>query len=155
VSRGNYSAGKRQRDADKAQRKRDKAERRALKRERGPAPEEFTTMEAVVGNLPSSEQALRNMAMRQAAPRAAATLPCRLFVGGLSFETRDDTLRSAFEQHGPVADAVVMQDRSTGKSRGFGFVTMANRKDAARAIAALDGAQLDGRSLVVKVATER
>lgn len=155
MNRGNYSAGKRQRDADKAQRKREKAERRALKRERGPSPEEITTMEAVVGNLPSSEQALRDMELRNSASRAAATLPCRLYVGGLSFDTQTDTLRAAFEEHGPVADAVILQDRATGRSRGFGFVTMANRKDATKAIAALDGTQLDGRSLVVKVATER
>jgi RNA recognition motif-containing protein len=155
VSRGNYSQGKRQRDADKAQRKREKAERRALKREQGPVPEEFTTMEAVVGNLPSSEEALRNMEMRSSGSRAAATLPCRLFVGGLSFDTREETLRSAFEKHGPVAEAVIVQDRSTGQSRGFGFVTMANHKDANKAIAALDGAELDGRSLVVNVAIGR
>lgn len=155
MNRGNYSQDKRQRDADKAQRKREKAERRALKREQGTQPEEITTMEAVIGNMPSSEQALRNMELRNSASRAAPTLPCRLFVGGLSFDTHQDTLRAAFEEHGPVSDAVILQDRATGKSRGFGFVTMANFKDASKAIAALNGAQLDGRSLVVKVATER
>lgn len=155
MNRGNYSAGKRQRDADKAQRKLEKAERRALKRERGPGTEEFTSLESIVGNLPSSEEALRDMELRNSGSRATATLPCRLFVGGLSFDTREHTLRSAFEQHGPVADAVIVQDRSTGNSRGFGFVTMANRKDATKAIAALNGSDLDGRSLVVKVATER
>jgi RNA recognition motif-containing protein len=155
VTRGNHTPEKRQPDPDKAHRKREKAERRALKREQGPQPEEITTMEAVVGNLPSSEQALRNMELRNSASRAAPTMPCRLFVGGLSFDTHEGTLRAAFEEHGPVSDAVILQDRATGKSRGFGFVTLANRKDAGKAIAALDGAQLDGRSLVVKIATER
>ena len=155
MSRGKYTAGKRQREADQAQRKRDKAERRALKRERGPSSDEFTTVEAVVGNLPTTEEALRNMELRNSASRAAATVPCRLFVGGLNFETQEQALRSAFEQHGAVAEAVIVQDRSTGRSRGFGFVTMASAKDAAKAIAALHGADLDGRSLVVNVATGR
>ena len=153
MSRGSFSDGKRQRDADKARKKRDKAERRALKRQRGPAPVEFTTAEEIVGNLPTPEQALRNMEARSSESRSAATIPCKLFVGGLSWDTGDETLRRAFEQHGPILEAVVVRDRSTGNSRGFGFVTMANRKDAARAMAALDGADLDGRSIVVNVAT--
>ena len=104
MSRGNYSQGKRQRDADKAQRKREKAERRALKREQGPAPEEFTTMEAVVGNLPSSEEALRNMEMRSSGSRAAATLPCRLFVSrakrGLTVPVSNIVSNGSPENHG-------------------------------------------------------
>ena len=55
----------------------------------------------------------------------------------------------------PVADAIVMRDRDTGKSRGFGFVTMESRKDAAKAVQTLNGAELDGSNLVVSVATER
>jgi RNA recognition motif-containing protein len=152
---GYYSAGKRQRDADKARKKRDKAQRRALKRERGPRAEEFTTAEALIADLPTPEQAMRNMEARSNASRSAATIPCRLFVGGLSWDTSEDVLRSTFDEHGPVADAVILKDRNTGRSRGFGFVTMANRKDATKAIAALDGAELDGRSLVVNVATGR
>jgi RNA recognition motif-containing protein len=155
MSRANYSAGKRERDAEKAQRLVEKAERRALKRARGPRPKEFTTLEAVVGNMPTPEQAMRRMALRDSSAREVAPLPCRLYVGGLSYDTRDETLRRAFEQHGPVAEAVIVQDRSTGKSRGFGFVTMVNRKDATKTIAALDGSDLDGRSLVVRVATDR
>jgi RNA recognition motif-containing protein len=152
---GNYSAGKRERDAEKAQRLIEKAERRALKRARGPRAEEFTTLEAVVGNMPTTEQALRRMELRGASSRGVAPLPCRLYVGGLSFDTRDQALREAFEQHGPVLEAVVVQDRATGKSRGFGFVTMANRKDAPKTIEALNGSELDGRSLVVRIATDR
>lgn len=155
MSFGPYSGGKRQREADKAQKKRDKAARRAAKRERGRTAEEFTTAEAIVGHLPTPEQALREMDARSSSPRAAAAIPCRLFVGGLSRDTTEQTLRSAFEEHGPVADAVILQDRATGNSRGFGFVTMANRKDANKAIASLHGAELDGRTLVVNVATTR
>lgn len=155
MSRGHYSQGKREREAEKARKKRDKAERRALKRERGPAPVEITTAEEIIGDVPTPEQALRNMKAREAEPRGAATIPCRLFVGGLSWNTSEELLRSTFEEHGPVADAVILKDRDTGQSRGFGFVTMADRKDANKAIAALDGAELDGRSLVVNVATAR
>ncbi|MDD9947754.1 MAG: hypothetical protein OXU20_42325 [Myxococcales bacterium] len=155
MSRGNYSEGKRQRDADRARKKRDKAQRRATRRERGPATEEFTTAEAIIGDVPTSEQALRDMQARASAPRASSTIPCRLFVGGLSWDTSEDTLRKAFEPHGPIADAFILRDRATGRSRGFGFVTMENRKDAARAIDALDGSELDGRALVVNVATTR
>ncbi|MDD9933078.1 MAG: hypothetical protein OXT09_05715 [Myxococcales bacterium] len=155
MSRGNYTEGKRQRDADKARKKRDKAQRRAMRRERGPGGEEFTTAEEITGDLPSSEEALRTMQARASAPRAAATIPCRLFVGGLSWDTSEETLRKAFEPHGPIADAVILKDRATGKSRGFGFVTMQNRKDATKAIDALNGSELDGRSLVVNVATAR
>lgn len=68
------------------------------------------------------------MEQRNSRSRAAPTLPCRLYVGDLSFEARAETLRSAFEQHGQVADAVIVQDRSTGKSRGFGFVTMFQKR---------------------------
>ena len=56
---------------------------------------------------------------------------------------------------GEVSDAVVIEDRDTGRSRGFGFVTMADRKDASKAIDAMDGSELDGRTIVVNVATER
>ena len=56
---------------------------------------------------------------------------------------------------GKVSDAAVVTDRDTGKSRGFGFVTMADRKDAAKAIDEMNGAELDGRAIVVNMATER
>jgi RNA recognition motif-containing protein len=155
MSYANYSQGKRQRAADKARKKREKAERRAMKRERGPSTEEIVSAEEIVGDLPTPEQALRNMEARAAAPRGANAVPCRLFVGGLSWDTNEETLRKAFEAHGPIADAVILTDRATGKSRGFGFVTMESRKDAQKAIEAMDGAELDGRSLVVNVATAR
>jgi RNA recognition motif-containing protein len=54
-----------------------------------------------------------------------------------------------------VADAVVINEGNSGKSRGFGFVTMENRRDAARAVEALDGSELNGRNIVVNVATGR
>ena len=60
-----------------------------------------------------------------------------------------------FGKFGKVTDAVVVSDRDTGKSRGFGFVVMEDRKDAAKAIQELDGSELDGREIVVNLATER
>ena len=94
-------------------------------------------------------------AKRAAAEAGARSIPSRLFIGGLSWNTTADDLRAAFEKIGAVADAAVVTDRDTGKSRGFGFVTMADRRDASRAIDEMDGADLDGRNIVVNVATER
>ena len=79
----------------------------------------------------------------------------KLFVGGLSWGTDNDGLRAAFEAHGEVTDAVVISDRDTGRSRGFGFVTFANANDAQNAIGAMDGTELDGRTVNVNVAQER
>ena len=79
----------------------------------------------------------------------------KLFVGGLSWNTRSDELRNAFAACGQVAEAKVITDRDTGRSRGFGFVTYENEEDAARAIETLDGSTLDGRSIRVDRANER
>ncbi len=79
----------------------------------------------------------------------------RLFVGGLSWNTGDEGLRQAFEAFGQVADVKVITDRESGRSRGFGFVTFEDRAAADAAIAAMDGADLDGRTLRVNEATER
>lgn len=83
------------------------------------------------------------------------TLPARLFIGGLSWSVTTDQLKAKFETVGPVDDAIVVHDRDTGDSRGFGFVTMADRKDAAEAIRTLNGEDFEGRALVVRQATER
>lgn len=79
----------------------------------------------------------------------------KLFVGGLSFSTSDAGLRQAFAQFGEVVEAKVITDRETGRSRGFGFVTMADNGAADRAVSEMNGAQLDGRSLNVNEARER
>ena len=155
MSRGNYSAGKRQRDNDKARKKRDKADKRSQRRERGAGDVPVMTAEEAVGDFPTVEQAMQVITGTPGAGRAAATIPCRLFVGGLSWDTTAESLRAAFAEFGPVADAVVVKDRDTGRSRGFGFVTLENRKDASKAIDGLNGADLDGRNIVVNVATER
>src|SRR5712691_9703910 len=79
----------------------------------------------------------------------------KLFVGGLSFTTSNDSLRAAFARHGVVVSAAVMTDRETGRSRGFGFVEMATTEEAERALSGLNGANLDGRAIRVDKATPR
>ena len=79
----------------------------------------------------------------------------KLFVGGISWNTTDDGLRSAFEQYGEVTDAKIITDRETGRSRGFGFVTFAEDGDAENAVESMNGSELDGRTLNVNEARER
>ena len=80
----------------------------------------------------------------------------RLYVGNLSYSTTEESLRTAFEQDGrQVTDVSIITDRMTGQSRGFAFVEMASPADAQAAIAALDGRELDGRTLRVSEARER
>lgn len=79
----------------------------------------------------------------------------KLYVGNITFATTSQDLRELFEQHGEVSDAIVIQDRDTGRSRGFGFVEMADEAAADAAIEALNGANVDGRDLTVNVARER
>lgn len=155
MSRGTYSPAKRQREADKARKKQDKAERRRERRDRGPGEIPVVSAAELMGDVPSSDEALRAMEERASAPRSASAIPARLFVGGLSSRTTAADLREAFEEFGPVVDAVVVTDRETGSSRGFGFVTMESRKDAPRAISGLDGTELHERRIVVNAATER
>src|SRR5262249_55095342 len=88
-----------------------------------------------------------------------AARPCRknmskkLYVGNLSFQTTEDELREVFGQYGQVTSAQVVMDRETGRSRGFAFVEMADGAD--QAIAAMNGAQLGGRTLTVNEARPR
>ena len=76
----------------------------------------------------------------------------KLFVGNLSFNTTENDLQDAFAAHGTVTEANLMTDRSTGRPRGFGFVTMGSPEEAQRAIEAMNGAMVDGRSLTVNEA---
>lgn len=76
-----------------------------------------------------------------------------LYVGNLSYNTTSDDLRDAFAQYGDVTSAQVVMDRDTGRSRGFGFVEMADGAD--EAIEALNGADLQGRTITVNEAKPR
>ncbi|MDP2339744.1 MAG: RNA-binding protein, partial [Deltaproteobacteria bacterium] len=79
----------------------------------------------------------------------------RLYVGNLSFHTTEESLQAAFAQFGNVVETKVVLDRETGRSRGFGFVTMGSADEAQKAIAQMNGADLDGRALRVNEAEER
>jgi RNA recognition motif-containing protein len=74
----------------------------------------------------------------------------KLFVGGLPFSTSEERLREVFAQAGNVESAVVVTDRGTGRSRGFGFVEMSTSEEADQAVAKLNGKDLDGRQLKVE-----
>jgi len=75
-----------------------------------------------------------------------------IFVGNLDFNTSEEELRQMFEAHGQVDRVSIMTDRDTGRSRGFGFVEMTNAEDGDKAIAALNGTQVGGRTLNVNEA---
>lgn len=151
---GDYFHDKQKREQQQARKQQEKEYRRAMRREHGPSTPEIVSAASVVGHLPSSEEAMRQIERRAAEPRQVVTMSCRLFVGGLGTATTEAQLREAFGAFGEIADAVIMIDRSTGQSRGFGFVTMKDRKDAGQAIAALDGSELNGRRIGVNVATD-
>ena len=76
----------------------------------------------------------------------------KLFVGNLSFNNTENDLQEAFAAHGTVTEANLMMDRTTGRSRGFAFVTYATPEEAQKAIEAMHGQQLDGRALTVNIA---
>ena len=80
----------------------------------------------------------------------------RLYVGNLSFDTTEAALSAHFEEGGrKVSTVTIVQDRDTGRSRGFAFVEMASDRDAQTAIAQLDGSDFEGRRLKVNEAQER
>lgn len=76
----------------------------------------------------------------------------KLYFGGLSYNTTDDSLNAAVKGHGTVASAKVIMDRETGRSRGFGFVEMSTDEEADAVLKALDGQEIDGRMVRVSVA---
>lgn len=76
----------------------------------------------------------------------------KLYVGNLPYTATTDQLRDHFAQAGTVVDAVVITDRSTGRSKGFGFVEFEKEEDATKAIDMLNGKDFDGRNIVVNEA---
>jgi RNA recognition motif-containing protein len=154
--RGNYAGGKRQREAERDRKKKEKQERlrqnRAM-RAQGIEPDAEAPAEPP-SNLPEVplDQIVIGVAPR---PRKTNEGPVKLFVGGLSWDTTSDDLRAAFAKFGPISDAMVIADRATGRSRGFGFVTFENYPDSVEAIKAMNGAELDGRTLKVNIAEGR
>lgn len=78
-----------------------------------------------------------------------------IYVSNLSFNVQDEDLKSYFADYGEVASAKVINDKETGRSRGFGFVEMPDDSAAQKAISELDGATVDGRAIKVNVAKPR
>jgi len=78
----------------------------------------------------------------------------KLFVASLPWSINNDSLRELFAQYGEIVEAVVITDRDTGRSKGFGFVTFKNEEDAKKALE-MEGKEVEGRTLVVNVAKPR
>ena len=79
----------------------------------------------------------------------------KLYVGNLPYSMTDDLLRDLFAEAGNIDSATVITDRDSGRSKGFGFVEMPNDDDAKRAIEDLDGVEIEGKTIVVKIAKPR
>lgn len=142
---------------EKRDRKAREKEQRRLERRNAPSRGEPQIVSAadIIGDVPSIDEVMRSLEGSERVERRAPTIPTKLFVGSLSDATTSAALRRHFEPHGVIAEAVVITDRNTGASRNFGFVTMADRKDAPGAINALHHSELDGNRIVVNVATDR
>lgn len=76
----------------------------------------------------------------------------KLYVGGLAYSVNDEELQKLFEQHGKVVSAVVIKDRDSGQSKGFGFVEMEEDSEAQAAIGALNETEVSGRKIIVNAA---
>lgn len=145
---------KRAREDKRNEKRREKDERKRQRKLAGPSGPEYVSAADIVGNVPSIEEVMHAL-QNGGTPRSAAPIPAKLFVGSLSDATTSARLRTHFAPLGAIVEAIVITDRASGVSRNFGFVTMADRKDASRAITALHGSELDGKNIVVNVATER
>ncbi|GLT30585.1 hypothetical protein SLA2020_053780 [Shorea laevis] len=86
---------------------------------------------------------------------AAADVEFRCFVGGLAWATDDQALENAFSQFGEIVESKIVNDRETGRSRGFGFVTFRDEKSMLDAIEGMNGQNLDGRNITVNQAQFR
>ena len=76
----------------------------------------------------------------------------KLFVGNIAWAASDDDLKALFSEHGEVEDAVIIKDKFSGRSKGFGFVTFTNDEEADKAVSALDGFEFNGRNIAVNEA---
>ena len=79
----------------------------------------------------------------------------KLYVGNLSFDTTENDLQDMFDQHGKVTEVALMMDRTTGRSRGFAFVSMNDATEATAALNAFNGKEVQGRTLTVNEARPR
>jgi len=79
----------------------------------------------------------------------------KLFIGNIEWGTTEDDLKELFGKYGDIEEAIIIKDRMSGRSKGFGFVTFTNEEDADKAMEALNGYELNGRKLVVNEARDR
>jgi cold-inducible RNA-binding protein len=93
--------------------------------------------------------------MLHASKEKLTAMAMKLYVGNLSFQTSSEDLQQLFAQAGTVESASVVEDRDTGRSRGFGFVEMASKEDGEKAIQQFNGTDLNGRNLTVNEARPR
>ncbi len=95
------------------------------------------------------------MRLKKEMRRKKTKMSQKLYVGGLSWDTDESSLREAFERFGEIEEATIVKDRNTDKSRGFGFVTFTESGAAAKAVQEMNGSDLDGRTLTVNEARDR
>lgn len=82
-------------------------------------------------------------------------MPVQIYVGNIAYRLSEDDLRELFEQFGEVTSVKIIKDTITGRSKGFGFVEMSEKEDAEKAIAKLNGSEVEGRDIKVNVARPR
>lgn len=154
-----FSGGKRNREAARDQKKKQKVERLQRNRDlraRGIDPDVTNPDEALAGVVSLPEVKLEDVVISVAPQSRRSDFgPVKLFVGGLGLSTTEGALRTFFSRFGELAEAIVVSDRSTGQSRGFGFVSYVNFSDADQAIRGANGAELEGHSLTVNRAQAR
>lgn len=150
-----YSGGKRQREADRLQKQKEKADR--LRRNRDLRARGLGGNDNEMGApMVLAEVKLEDIVLTPPPrPKRGTVGPVKLFVGGLSWDTKSEGLRAAFAPFGTLVEATVIQDRDTGRSRGFGFVTFESAADADQAVTKMNGAEVDGRTLKVNRAEAR
>jgi len=158
VSRA-FSGGKRNREASRDLKKKQKEERLRRNRDlraRGIDPDMMDAAAPIEGGAPLPEVKLEDIVIGVAPQsRQVSFGPVKLFVGGLSPNTTAADLRAFFAKFGEVVEAIVVPNRSTGQSRGFGFVSYPTSAAADVAIKEADGAELDGHPLRVNRAEAR
>ncbi|HEX4405672.1 MAG TPA: hypothetical protein VH560_12630 [Polyangia bacterium] len=158
MNRG-YSGGKRNREASRDLKKREKEDRLRRNRElraRGIDPDMQDAPVDGAESAPLPEVKLEDVVIGVASrPRRGDFGPTKLFVGGLSSDTTTEDLRASFAKFGEIIDVIVIADRATSQSRGFGFVTYSSSTVAETAIKEMNGVELDGRTLKVNRAETR
>lgn len=148
-----FRSGKRDREAARDQKNQEKRDRLQRNREqRGGRGPDIGEAVAPMGEVSLDDISPSGVASVKGLDRR---MPMRLFVGGLSWDTSDADLRKLFEPFGEVSEASIVTDRDSGRSRGFGFVTMADTAAGKQAMRELDGTDLDGRRIKVNPAGAR